>query len=309
MSQIPKVGSQSRYWIFVLNNPEAGLVLEFPPGAKAVYQLERGASGTEHFQGYVVFETNMRMAAVRKVLPRAHWEVRRGSHEQAFAYSTKEDTRVSDPVGNLTLALQKGVRNDLSEARSLILSKRSRAELFNDPELDAVMQKYPRWAEGVLNHRPVVSVEAALRPWQSELVDLIKGPVHPRKIYWRWEEAGNVGKSWLAGFLQTNHGALVLSNGKTADIAHAYDREPIVVFDYSRTQADKLNLGPLEDLKNGRIFSPKYDSCVKHFPIPHLVVFANFPCPSGVFSADRLDEVCITGPPAQYAAMFNPPKK
>ena len=50
---------------------------------------EVGESGTFHHQGYIVFAQAKSLAACRKILPRAHWEVRMGTHEQAADYCKK----------------------------------------------------------------------------------------------------------------------------------------------------------------------------------------------------------------------------
>lgn len=132
-----------------------------------------------------------------------------------------------------------------------------------------------------------------LKPWQQELLDIIVGPVDPRKIYWYWEETGGVGKSWFATFLMRNHEAVVVSSGKSADIAFLLDQPRIVCFDICRDGIDHVNFGIMEDIKNGRVFSPKYESAVKSFDIPHVVVFANCPPPHGKFSRDRIDESTV----------------
>lgn len=161
-----------------------------------------------------------------------------------------------------------------------------------DDELVEVVCKYPRFVRDCLNFRPRPPMTDFIpRPWQKDLIDMLSLPVHPRKIYWYWEASGNVGKSYLASYLALNMNALVVTSGKTSDIAHAYDGQSIVVWDLSRFQLEHVNFGPMEDMKNGRIFSPKYDSTVKYFDIPHVVIFANWPCPPGRFSADRLEEV------------------
>jgi len=85
------------------------------------------------------------------------------------------------------------------------------------------------------------------------------------------------------------HKAIVFTHGKVADLAHAYKYEPVVVFDLSRTQADKLDAVymAIENFKNGRIFSPKYDSHNKVFASTHVVVFANYPPDRSKLSEDR----------------------
>lgn len=152
-----------------------------------------------------------------------------------------------------------------------------------------------------------------LRLWQQDLLDKLQGPVDPRKIYWYWESIGHVGKSWMATFLARNHEALTVSTGKTADIAYMFQPTKIVCFDISRAVDEThVNYSVMEDIKNGRLMSSKYMSCVKYFDVPHVVVFANVPPPHGKFSADRLEVVEIGAeipatrpvPSASYATNF-----
>lgn len=149
--------------------------------------------------------------------------------------------------------------------------------------------------------------DVTLRPWQLQLMSLLENKPDPRKILWYWEETGNVGKSWMASYLLRNHGATTISTGKTADIAFLLDNPTIVVFDLSRSGMEHVNYGVMEDIKNGRIFSPKYESSIKAFDIPHIVVFANVPCPDGKFSVDRLQQVRISEPSPTAANFELPP--
>lgn len=128
-----------------------------------------------------------------------------------------------------------------------------------------------------------------LRLWQQDLLDILQGTPDERAIHWYWEATGSVGKSWMATFLARNHGALTVSTGKTQDIAYMFQPTRIVCFDISRAvDMDHVNFSVMEDIKNGRLMSSKYMSCVKYFDSPHVVVFANSPPPHGKFSADRL---------------------
>lgn len=105
----------------------------------------------------------------------------------------------------------------------------------------------------------------------------------------------------MTKYLVAMKGATRFSNGKSADIAYAIKGTPkIVVFDFSRSQEEHLNYAIIEDVKNGLVFSPKYESCCKIFPIPHVIVFANWPPDMNKMSIDRWDINLITDDDCQY---------
>jgi len=88
-----------RNWCFTLNNPQViPLNLQITPQNKlklVVYQLEEVSC--QHLQGYLELTTPRRMSFVRKIIPGAHWERRKGTKQQAIEYCTKEETRVQGP--------------------------------------------------------------------------------------------------------------------------------------------------------------------------------------------------------------------
>lgn len=91
-----------RAWCFTLNNPEEhGIVDDVLPVLAqeryVVWQRERGENGTPHIQGYIELHNPVRLSAMKLWLPSAHFEVRRGTREQARAYCMKEDTRDAGP--------------------------------------------------------------------------------------------------------------------------------------------------------------------------------------------------------------------
>lgn len=63
----------------------------------AVYQLEKGETGTLHLQGYLELKSPCRLAALKKFSCTAHWEKANGRPEQCMTYCTKEDTREAEP--------------------------------------------------------------------------------------------------------------------------------------------------------------------------------------------------------------------
>lgn len=110
-----------------------------------------------------------------------------------------------------------------------------------------------------------------------------------RKVTWVWEATGNEGKSWLADYLGIKRNAFIITGGAYKDIAHAFDFQETIVFDFSRDQQERVPYQLMEDFKNKRIFSPKYDSTVKRAVKCKLVVFANFPPEKEKLSIDRWD--------------------
>lgn len=81
-------------WSITINNPkEDEYKIVLPARWKLEGQLERGAEGTEHYQG-MLNTPQVRFAAVKKVFPRAHIEVARNKVALA-KYVHKEETRVA----------------------------------------------------------------------------------------------------------------------------------------------------------------------------------------------------------------------
>lgn len=90
-----------RNFCFTLNNPteeERSFFNDFQLGDLfnyMIFQEEKGENGTVHFQGYIECREQHPLNWMKNNFnPRAHYERRRGSQEEAIAYCRKEDTRV-----------------------------------------------------------------------------------------------------------------------------------------------------------------------------------------------------------------------
>jgi len=90
---LPRPMSQSRRYCFTLNNPIdqdyenlAALEVKY-----LLYGQEVSSTGTPHLQGYAVFPTAKRLNSLKNAVPRAHWEVAKGSTAQNVAYCSKSD--------------------------------------------------------------------------------------------------------------------------------------------------------------------------------------------------------------------------
>ena len=102
--------------------------------------------------------------------------------------------------------------------------------------------------------------------------------------------AGNKGKSWFTRYFTSRHeNAMILQPGKKADMAHVVREDCKTFFmDCPRSkQGEYIQYDFLEELKNGYVFSPKYDSRVKIFKTPHVVVLMNERPDMHKLSADR----------------------
>lgn len=243
-----------------------------------IYQTEECPdTGAWHYQGYIEFTRTMRMKAVKTACKdmTMHLEPRQGSREQARNYCRKEDTRVADPCEFGTWDITPGTRVDLNSARLKILSKRKHEECYDDPELDCVTTKYPRWVERIHSRKVnTYSIDIILYPWQVRVFEMLKEePVH-RRIIWIWSSESNTGKTTFKEWISLQLDVLPAS-GKLVDILYAFDNNQVIWFDFTRAQQGYESYQALEELSNiGYKLSTKYNS-VRKFIRAHIVVTSN----------------------------------
>jgi len=92
---------RGKAWCFTINNPSASSMKDFEPTQYEylVYGREKApGTGTEHLQGYVVFNDRKRMAQVRTVSKTAYWVPAKGTAEQNRTYCTKDGDFVEEGV-------------------------------------------------------------------------------------------------------------------------------------------------------------------------------------------------------------------
>ncbi len=192
--------ARSRNWVFTDNNPEQDEP-EWPDHVKyAIWQKERGVNGTEHLQGYVELKNSSPIATLKAILPRAHWEIRRGSQQQAMDYASKEDTRIGGPwtFGILTVNAQ-GTRNDLLALKQALDEGTSMKQIAQDHFV--TMNKAHKWA---YLYRSLTMGE---RDWITRVYILI-GPSgcgkttfckrNCKDAYWKLQHSGN--NEWWDGY-------------------------------------------------------------------------------------------------------------
>jgi len=83
---------RSRSFVFTVNNYTENDIetLKSLDYVYLIFGYERGESNTPHLQGFIHFRNALRFSTLKQWLPRAHWEKRKGSIQQAADYCKKE---------------------------------------------------------------------------------------------------------------------------------------------------------------------------------------------------------------------------
>ncbi len=304
--------SLAKRWCFTLNNyteedkRRVEDLLTEQVCVFAVVGLEVGSvAATEHMQGFVHFRSRKTFRAMQKLLPGAHLEVARASDVENLEYCSKGG-RVLLKVG--TPASKTETNHSYLDAHrlaQLVVEGGDLCHLISScDEYKAAYAKHQRFVDTMVAKKQKKTMEEGyyayfreqnfvFYKWQSELYDELIGTApHPRRIVWYIDRVGGSGKSTFASVFIARGatGAVRYGVVKPQDMALAYKGERVVFFDLARSSHDLLPLCALmEELKNGEVFSGKYESCTKRFRPPHVIVFSNFGPPNGAFSQDRLD--------------------
>lgn len=230
----------------------------------AQYQHEKCTkTGRHHLQGFVVFKEKKRPVSVFGDIDKTiHWEVMVAPLENSIRYTSKENTRIDDDM--------------------------------------VFKMNVPRMVEKVTWEMLSDEVRDYIQPIMEEPFDF-------RTIHWVYDEFGNWGKSLVQKYLVDNHSAIMVA-GAGKDIAYAIknyketkDRWPDYVLCNipKSTKEEYISYGMLEQVKDGLVFSGKYESGQLRFPPVKLIVFANCKPAENQWSDDRvkLKEVA----PPRYA--------
>lgn len=138
-----------------------------------------------------------------------------------------------------------------------------------------------------------VKVIQVLREWQTQCLALLEED-DDRKIFWIWDEKGNVGKTAFAKYLYLSRDIMYLTGGKGSDILHvateALKLKPscdTFLFDLPRSLEGCLSYNALEQIKNGFWTSTKYEGGTVCINNPKVMVFANWKPDEEMLSKDR----------------------
>lgn len=290
------MSARARHWCFTLNNYTeddfAGLPTTLSGATYYVVGKEVGVGGTPHLQGFVSFANPRRFTGLRRscFAGRAHWEVARHPSEAA-AYCKKQGDfceHGSPPAvvdstnrANHLSAFKEAVKGGVTDLKRL------------REEHSSVCAKYPRFVlEYVRDQVPEPDIEQhELRQWQRVLTGYLDSEPDRRTVCFVVDSRGNSGKSWFADHYRREHPeeVQVMNPGKKADMAFALNTNiRVLILDAPRSkQGEFIQYDFLEDCKNGRVFSGKYESGMKYLSKVHVVVMMNEEPDMDKLSEDR----------------------
>lgn len=242
--------------------------------SRGVAQLEEAETGQIHIQMYVEFEKRKRLLTLKREFGNTyHWEARKGPREKAIQYCVKSESRIG-PVFSWCN--------------------------YGEP----LRLEYPSTPPPL---RRITMSE--MRGWQRTVIDEA-GLEHPcehgdRTVTYVWSPFGRVGKSMFAVCMVDRHDQnWLLVSGGTANIAFmiktfmenapspelAYLHGIVIDIPRCRTNDESvktISAPAIESIKNGCVFSSKYDCAQLRFNTPHVVVMSNAEPPVNELSTDR----------------------
>ncbi len=150
-----------------------------------------------------------------------------------------------------------------------------------------------RWSKGFPREVKILP-EGALRAWQLDVVQLLRGSPDDRKIYWYYGDTG-IGKTTFCKYLSVKFGAIPLS-GRSSDMRNGVieykktngDTPEIIIIPIPKTfNYEYLSYEGIEVIKDMYFYSGKYEGGVVVGNCPHVIVFANEPPEVEKLAADR----------------------
>lgn len=256
-SPLRSKNTMSRKWIMTINNwkeEEKKCIIDtcYKKNWKFIVGEEVGEEkGTPHLQCYIESKHAIRFNTLQKLFPRGRLEKARGSREDNWKYCSKDGIYTQNGVMPFREALKLKI-------------------LTNE-------YKNIKW-----------------KPWQQKILDNLPKKPNRRIINWLWDSRGNCGKSYLSKYIGSTFKGVIIADGKKDNVFNQINKmmedeiEPkIIIIDVPRHNINYVNYGLIEEIKNGDIYSGKYEGGKCSFEIPHVYIFANSPPIKDRLSEDR----------------------
>lgn len=139
--------------------------------------------------------------------------------------------------------------------------------------------------------KPKILEDCQLYDWQKKILNIIENEEpDDRTINWIYNEKGKGGKSNFAKYLFYHKKAMYLRSGTARDIKNIlFDNKFArdIIIDLTRSKENFVSYTLMEELKDGFLFSTKFEGGAKLITTPHIFVFANFKPDTTKLSLDR----------------------
>lgn len=240
------VDTRCRRWCFTFNNytdAEFRDTVTFCEKNCIDYRIgkEKGEEGTPHLQGFFVFKNAIRFSSLKNKLSQIslkfHIEKMKGNIKQNITYCEKDNNFIKP------LSFTEKIEQDILKEEYLNI----------------------KWYE-----------------WQKRILEIMNEKPDRRIIYFIVDSKGNSGKSFLCKYILLTYKGCVIADGKKDNIFNQIkdmlenEIEPkYILLDIPRHNIDYLNYGAIEQIKNGFIYSGKYEGGRCIFHIPHVFIFMN----------------------------------
>lgn len=220
-------------------------------GKNWIIGKEIGEEKTPHLQAYIQYKSPRSFDKIKSLFRKAHIECAKGSPKDNWIYCSKD--------GDFTTNMD-----------------------FEDPK-----DKLHKLC--LLEYENITWL-----PWQVTILEMIESKViDTRTIHWYWEKVGNIGKSFLCKYIVLTYD-VIICDGKKDNIFNQVNmmlesgKVPrIILLDIPRSAGDYINYGAIEQLKNGMMYSGKYEGGLCIFPSPLVIAMANMPPDITQMSKDR----------------------
>lgn len=256
--------SRARRWCLTYNNYNDDIyntITQIFKDKKWDYIIgkEVGSCGTPHLQIYIECKNAVNFNTLKKLIPCAHIEKARGTRDSNIDYCSKDGCYVS--------TFKETVKTRKEKTKVKLLSKLAKLNMFD---------------------------------WEKDIIKTIESEPDDRTVNWIWSHEGNLGKSIFCMWLYLHYEGVIIADGRRTDVYNQVLKyideigDPkIVLVDIPRWNFEKFNYGTIEKLKNGLIYSGKYEGGICCFCPVHVFIFANYEPDYEKFSMDRWHVVNI----------------
>lgn len=292
--------SRNRSWQFTFNNYKAEEYDFLKTISEQIRYMIIGKeigekNKTPHLQGYVVWNNAKTMSACKKSLgsKAVHVEIAKGDSDSNIKYCSKEDLTpytFGEPPRPGTRKDLEGIlimAKKIKDYDKLLLAYAEDGSSLSYQQMQSA-QKYCSLYKGEEAKTELIEEfkNSELRDWQKNALKQLEEQDN-RQVLWIVDSQGNNGKTYLGKYIASHKDTFVITNGKSANIAYAFNYERYIVFDFVRSNEEYINYGVIEAFKDGYIFSSKYQSIGKRFTSRKVIVFSNFEPDESKLSADR----------------------